>query len=155
MGLIGIDEYIERCVVAQWLDEEGKSGDPREPGLVVQLTNTAKFYTTMLRIKQKTKRRNAESNPICCGSHLETDGFSPVQIPIRTRRHLTRISKARIAFGQSLIHIRLGKREMKDLWGDQAFRNFCRSHILWLYGTISVVSISGNLPVALPKVVTP
>ncbi len=148
IGLIGHDEYDERISVALWLADENSSTDPRQ-------ANNEELQ------EQESKREilNNESEVILSGTHgrtlerpdwMEFIAFQkwfftrsdPDPYPSTPHGHLHSANRAWPKLNPysgrafSAKHkedssLRLTKREMKELWRTEAFRDFCRSHILW------------------------
>jgi hypothetical protein len=148
LGLIGVDEYVERCDVAWWLGDEGAGiPDPREP-----------VGSDDRREKRQRPSHDAPGEPgrpEGRSRHDEPDWLKfvfrnqwvftrsdPDPYPSTPHGHLHdanrkwpklnpytgRVFKAK---HQEDASMRLGKTEMRDLWTDEAFRAFCRSYILW------------------------
>lgn len=143
LGLIGIDEFAERCKVAEWLDASDGGIDPREPFSEEkrepeknpEKKNDASDGTS-------TQSNNSPENGII---HFVWSGWyftrqDPDPYPSTPHGHLNKQPWPKLnpytgrAFKQKHqeeTRLRLNKREMIDLWGDLRFRDFCRSHILW------------------------
>jgi hypothetical protein len=148
-GFIGIDEYIERYEVALWLgDPNGKRLDPRDTVLSEDLREE----------KERGSADNASEPPQKGGGDglRESDSgeveflfqgwvftkSDPDPYPSTPHGHWRnqnskwpklnpytgRVFKEK---HQEDVSARLNKKEMKKLWNDDKFRDFCRSYILW------------------------
>jgi hypothetical protein len=148
-GLIGIDEHIERCEVALWLDDRnGKRLDPRAAAASEEHHEE----------KERGSADNAGDPPQKRGGdgpHESDSGeveflfrgwiftkSDPDPYPSTPHGHWRnpnakwpklnpytgRVFKEK---HQEDISARLSKKEMKELWNDSRFRDFCRSYILW------------------------
>lgn len=146
-GLIGIDEYEERCRIAEWLyggsgqhadprgaggegrarekEEElasgdatvtvqqGDSNDPHDPGYLSFLFNGWVFT-----------KADPDPYPSTPHGHWQNKNSKwPKLDPYNGRafkaKHNEDISK------------RLNKSDMKILWSDEKFKDFCRGHLIW------------------------
>jgi hypothetical protein len=147
VGLIGIDEFTERCKVAHWLDDNNASHDPREPA--------AAEGKDGIRLEDETNisgnvgvTPHASKNG-CAGDELEfiwsgwvftrqdedpypSTPHGHLRNPNRTWPKLNPyVGRVFARKHQENVKLRLTKKQMIALWSDQRFRDFCRSHVLW------------------------
>jgi hypothetical protein len=148
-GLIGVDEYIERCQVAFWLnDKDGDLLDPRN--IAVSEGRREGREHSPADDASEPSPKGGDQGPIESDSgELEFlfQGWiftksDPDPYPSTPHGHWRdpnskwpklnpytgRVFKAK---HQEDVSARLGKKEMKKLWNDNKFRDFCRSYILW------------------------
>ena len=167
LGLIGIDEYIERCEVAWWLGDEGALGDPREPrdageghehveahrphvatdssqtgtGTRVDEPDWLRF---LFRNTWLFTRSDPDPYPSTPHGHLQSANRAWPKLNPYTGRAFK-------AKHQEEVSLRLGKTEMKNLWQDEAFRNFCRSYVLWYMEQFPYHRFSVAYPLRFPR----
>ncbi len=145
-GLIDLNEFNERINVARWIGQESPAPDPREP-----------FINERTELDQEPDKDDPEVRPLVqVASNLsEQDRIlflafkkwyftisDPDPDPSTPHGHLNspnnkwpklnpytgRVFKAKHQEDRTQ---RLTKKEMRELWRTEAFRDFCRSHILW------------------------
>lgn len=147
LGLIDISEYMERRSVACWLaDDDPSLADPREP-------NSAEGEES---IEQADSVSNNELTQIAGSGKPDDPGWlellvlrkwiftrsDPDPYPSTPHGHLHNANRpwpklnpytgrAFRAKHQEDEKLRLTKRQMRELWRMEAFRDFCRSYILW------------------------
>lgn len=159
LGLIGIDEFVERVAVAEWLNDQGNVTDPREPQIekeqegnpieenrkppnvnaahvAAKDNSSTPDYLEYLWSGWYFTRQDADPYPSTPHGHEE----SPDKKWPKLNPYTGRVFSAKHKEDQTR---RLTKKQMKVLWGDQKFRDFCRSHVLWYmeahpYHTFSV-----------------
>ena len=143
LGLIGVDEYAERVHVARWLDDDNASSmDPREPACgrlegeesqndpsEIQIRRIATspdsdWLELLLLGKWVFTRSDPDPYPSTPHGHLHNENRPWPKLNPYTGRAFK-------AKHQEEATMRLTKKEMRMLWRTQAFRDFCRSHILW------------------------
>lgn len=166
VGLIGIDEFAERCMVAHWLDDKNAGHDPREPA-------TAEGDDGIISEDQANLSGNEgasphASNKDCAGDELEFIWSGWVftrqdkdPYPSTPHGHLGNSNRkwpklnpyvGRVfALKQENVKLRLTKKQMIALWSDQRFRDFCRSHILWYRERFPQHTFSVTHPLRFPK----
>jgi hypothetical protein len=146
LGLIDLSEYIERSRVAHWLaDDDPSWADPREPnpgefdepdpadpasnGELTQVVGTGKpedpdWLELIVLGKWLFTRSDPDSYPSTPHGHLHSANRPWPKLNPYTGRAFK-------AKHQENIKLRLTKHEMRELWRTVAFRDFCRSYILW------------------------
>ena len=148
LGLIDISEYAERRNIARWLaDDDVSSIDPREsnPGEVeeaartdervpldretVRLLGTGRvndpdWLAFVVLNKWYFTRSDPDPYPSTLHGHLQSASRPWPKLNPYTGRAFK-------AKHQEEASLRLTKHEMRELWQTEAFRDFCRSHILW------------------------
>jgi hypothetical protein len=148
-GLIGIDEYIERREVALWLDDEnGVRLDPRDPAVSEERreeteSGSAENATDLPQKGGGDRRLDPDSGEVEFlfqgwvftksdpdpypstphGHWLDSNAKWPKLNP-----YTGRVFKGK---HQEDVSARLKRKQMKKLWNDSKFRDFCRSYILW------------------------
>jgi hypothetical protein len=148
LGLIDVNEYMERRKVAHWLaDDDPAFADPREPSsderegprreqadppsnsAATQITGTGKpddpdWLKLLVLGKWMFTRSDRDSYPSTPHGHLHNANRRWPKLNPYTGR----VFKAK---HQEDTTLRLTKHEMRELWRTEAFRDFCRSYILW------------------------
>lgn len=165
-GLIGADEYEERIKVAHWLsDGTPKMCDPREPKASeqsdppvphdrqskdgVQLVNGVRtdepdWIKLVVLSRWYFTRSDPDPYPSAPHGHLQS---ATRQWP-KLNPYTGRVFKAK---HQEDINLRLKRSEMRLVWQDEAFRDFCRSHILWYIETHSQHVFKVRHPLRFPR----
>lgn len=146
-GLIGIDEYAERVEVARWLGSKGPTADPRTgiesdeghcggesevPGDEVShnsavTSNDDQPIDSIEFIFRKEwvfTKSDPDPYPSTPHGHL---GNQNRRWP-KLNPYTGRVFKAKHQEDESA---RLRKSDLVDLWRNERFRDFCRSHIIW------------------------
>jgi hypothetical protein len=145
VGLIGIDEYDERLRVAQWLyDKHGHWSDPRLPVGLEDRREEQEFDTASGR-DDGGGVRSPVSDPVEIEFYYQGWIFTkadPDPYPSTPHGHWRSQNqkwpkldpyRGRVfqAKHQEDVTRRLSKKEMKKLWNDGRFCDFCRDHIRW------------------------
>ena len=148
LGLIDEDEHKERLAVANWVYEEADvidprgSGDANEERKINLDTDSLEAYEATVLGNGATElqredwihfvafktwyftRSDPDSYPSVPHGHLHSaDRAWPKLNP-----YTGRVFKAK---DEEETSMRLDKKQMRELWRNLAFRDFCRSHILW------------------------
>ena len=146
-GFIGIDEYIERCEIASWLnDDSGELPDPRnscrqdeapeneehpsldgggemESGQPKEQADP-EYVEFLFQKKWVFTKSDPDPYPSTPHGHWKNQNNKwPKLNPYTGRAHKDK--------HQEDISLRLKRRDMINLWSDEKFRDFCRSHIMW------------------------
>jgi hypothetical protein len=148
LGLIDITEYIERTKIAHWLaDDDPALVDPRDSspeqreaprreevdppsnGELTQIVGTGKpddpdWLKLLVLGKWMFTRSDPDPYPSTPHGHLHNVNRRWPKLNPYTGR----VFKAK---HQEDTTLRLTKHEMRNLWRTEAFRDFCRSYILW------------------------
>lgn len=146
LGLIGIDEFQERCLIADWLaDSDNISTDPRadteldamdDVGREAYITQSETFH--QLGGQDPT---NPDRLEFQFSNWVFTKG-DPDPYPSVPHGHWRAANnnwpkvnpytgRAFKVKHQEDTHSRLSKFDLRSLWNDDKFRDFCRSHIIW------------------------
>jgi hypothetical protein len=153
LGFIGIDEYIERCQMAFWLDDQnGHASDPRDSDASGERREASE--QDLIRDASKTTPSECAQGPRDSQTGEVEFWFQgwvftksdPDPYPSTPHGHWRNPNAkwpklnpytGRVFKGkhQEDISQRLSKREMKKLWNDDKFRDFCRGYILWYVET--------------------
>lgn len=147
LGLIDLTEFEERLKVAGWLASEGSEvPDPREP----KLPDAFEISAETTSVKSESTARDGPSSGFDAPDWLELvvlkkwyfTRSDPDPYPSTPHGHLQSASRAwpklnpytgrafKAKYQEDRAR-RLSKSEMQVIWADQAFRDFCRSHIVW------------------------
>lgn len=148
LGLVDVNEYKERLSVAHWLSASDKFiTDPREPSQhgqdearqdqifealnepevrIVPTGDPASedWFHLVLLNKWYFTRSDPDSYPSTPHGHLQNAERAWPKLNPYTGR----VFKAK---HQEDTSCRLTKHEMQTIWRAAAFRDFCRSHVLW------------------------
>jgi hypothetical protein len=148
LGLIDMNEYMERTKVADWLaDDDLALVDPRDPSPeqregprrdegdrssnneLIQIVGTGKpddpdWLKLSVLGKWMFTRSDPDPYPSTPHGHLQNANRRWPKLNPYTGR----VFKAK---HQEDTKLRLNKNEMRNLWRTEAFRDFCRSYILW------------------------
>lgn len=145
IGLIGIDEFEERIRIALWLSDE-IDNDPRLFDTEIDPEKERKSDPSVL--VEESKLNNVsdknENNTLAFVA-LNTwyfTGSDPDSYPSVPHGHFQNANNTWPKLNPYTGRVfsrkntednsqRLNKKNMQTLWGDVAFRNFCRSHIMW------------------------
>jgi len=171
LGIIGHSEYQERIDVAFWLaDEDNKEHDPR----IISDTASNGHHN------ESEREVNGEDCEVIIGEDRKSildkpdwmylvafkkwyftksdpDAYPSIphgHLHSATRKwpklnpYTGRAFKAKHSEDKSL---RLTKMEMKILWRTEAFRDFCRSHILWYMEAYPLHSFPVRNPLRFPR----
>lgn len=143
-GLIGIDEFLERIKVANWLArEETEGSDPRDPILEnVTPENDTIPDNEVLKVNVKKDSEEPDWLEFLFDGEWYFTISDPDPYPSTPHGHLNNpnnpwpklnpyTGRAFKKKHQENTSMRLTKRKMRMLWRDQKFRSFCRNHILW------------------------
>ena len=146
-GLIGLDEYEERCRVAEWLfdgsdqDTDPRSRDGNEPAREGEAELTPSDTAVAV-------QRSASNNPQD-PNHLSFSFLGwvftkadPDPYPSTPHGHWKDQNnkwpkldpyngRAFRAKHNEDTAMRLKKPQMKVLWSDERFKDFCRGHLVW------------------------
>lgn len=165
LGLIGVDEYRERVEVALWLSDDDPNGrDPRNDpehdhrqDTSDEPTNHAGPAVTVIRSPQTSQTlglvalskwyftgSDPDPYPSVPHGHYQSSNRSWPKLNPYTGR----VFKAKHAEDVTL---RLSKREMRDIWRDESFRDFCRKHIMWFMQAQSHYAFRVKHPLRLPR----
>lgn len=140
LGLIDFTEYEERVEVARWMAEEDVSAaDPRQPPVpereapagsddLAQIRGTGRldepeWMELLVLGKWLFTKSDPDAYPSTPHGHLH----SATREWPKLNPYTGRVFKEKHQEDPAL---RLGKQEMRRLWRDHAFRDFCRSYIL-------------------------
>lgn len=146
-GLIGIDEYEERCRIAAWLyDDAGKRLDPRNTsGEGSEQRDESESQSNGGAVTIRQGDANDPNDPgylsfLFCGwvftkadpdpypstphGHWQSQNnkwpkLDPYNGRVFGAKHNEDTSR------------RLTKSQMKILWNDEKFKDFCRGHLIW------------------------
>lgn len=145
-GLIGVDEFQERIVIAKWLAEsDGTSTpDPRVPEVETERSNDfLRSESEILAVTIKDEADDAQDwlEFLFDGQWIFTKS-DPDPYPSMPHGHLRNANRpwpklnpyTGRAFSkkyQEATQYRLSKSKMQQLWRNQKFRTFCRDHIVW------------------------
>lgn len=167
LGLIGLDEYKERIDIAHWLsDEEPSSEDPRG-----KLTDDSKNnregqddFRQNKSIKNSSKSRVDDNSifeliALNCWYFTGSDPDSCPSIPHGHYSSATRqwpklnpyTGRVFSNKHQEDTSRRLRKKEMRILWRDEKFRDYCRKHILWYMQEYTYYHFRLRHPLRLPR----
>ena len=147
LRIIGIDDYIERRKVFRWIgDKTGTVSDPRLPknieleketpeaddieNLNLNKSNLpgqrsdAPDFIHFLYKKWIFTRSDRDSYPSTPHGHFQNPNLGWPKLNPYTGRAFKEKH-------QEEVMLRMSKKDMKDLWNDPAFREFCRSYIGW------------------------
>lgn len=146
-GLIGIDEYEERCRIAEWLyDGSGMRVDPRDvDGEEHEQENECESPSDDATVTVQQGDPNDSHEPVCQRIVFINWVFTkadPDPYPSTPHGHWQnqnkkwpkldpyngRVFKAKHNEDTSK---RLNKSQMKILWDDEKFKEFCRGHLIW------------------------
>jgi hypothetical protein len=162
LGAIDVTEHAERVHVAKWLMDEGSSSpDPRgeiewpdereteaaAPGVTVQTTRNpddSDWLEFVAFNKWYFTRSDQDPYPSTPHGHLLSASRSWPKLNPYTGR----VFAAKHTENTSL---RLTKREMRELWRTEAFRDFCRSHIIWYAETFPHHAFGVPHPLRFPQ----
>ncbi|RTR61060.1 hypothetical protein DY931_13800 [Pseudomonas aeruginosa] len=144
LGAIDASEHLERLEVARWIVEDdsalddprgpaeepdeprfeelkgesavqvSSSGNPEEPGWL-EFVAFRKWYFT---------RSDPDPYPSTPHGHLQSANRAWPKLNPYTGRVF-------IAKHREDVLLRLTRSELRQLWATEAFRDFCRSHIMW------------------------
>jgi hypothetical protein len=149
LGFIGHDELDERIAVAFWLNNDNNSPDPRhansEDRKEQESEKESSVEDSEITLLGKSGKPLEHPDWECHFVAFKKWYFTrsdPDSYPSTPHGHLDSASRpwpklnpytgrAFSAKHQEDQKLQLTKREMKQLWGTEAFRDFCRSHILW------------------------
>jgi hypothetical protein len=167
LGLIGIDEYHERLAVVNWLfGDDDATVDPRielseysngeAPNFPENAGSTVgKTRRTHARVGDDTiyflfqkrwyfTRSDPDSYPSIPHGHLTSpDKPWPKLNPYTGRAFRTK--------HQENPRLRLNKTDMRLLWQDEKFREFCRGHIVWYMEQYPFYEFRVRRPLRLPR----
>lgn len=166
-GFIGIDEYIERCEIASWLnDDSGALSDPRNANGPhehpdIEQRHSSSEEVTGTRTGQITDQTEPDFVEFLFQKWVFTKS-DPDPYPATPHGHLynqtRRWPKLNPYTGRAFrnkhqedISLRLNKRDMITLWNDEKFRDFCRSHILWYAEQYPYHSFPVSHPLRFPR----
>lgn len=142
IGLIGLDEYLERLKVANWVfDDSDNCPDPREPEIKFRGELTDNNEQASKGDGAPGQEDNSTIEFVLLRKWYFT-GSDPDPYPSVPHGHLNSAARAWPKLNpytgrvycqkhQEDTSLRLTKNEMKAVWDDPKFRAFCRSHILW------------------------
>jgi hypothetical protein len=165
-GLIGIDEYVERCEVALWLyDEGGTRPDPRGPSGPEdrERREPSSSETASESPQTGSAEKPYEPSPleflfqswIFTKSDPDSYPSTPHGHFLHPERHWPKLNPytGRVfkTKHQEDVSCRLNKKQMKTLWDDQRFRDFCRSYIMWYMETYPYHKFSVSNPLRFPR----
>lgn len=169
--LIGLDEFRERIEIALWLSDESlKTPDPRladenddfeksekkdfDSDLISdegKLNSSAKSKLdeddTLAFIAWKTwyfTGSDPDSYPSVPHGHYQNENNKWPKLNPYTGRVFSKKD-------QENTSMHLTKIDMKKLWGDVNFRNFCRAHIMWYMQNYSHYASRVRNPLRLPR----
>lgn len=146
-GLIGISEFVERCEVARWLQDPTPGlADPRDPeagdpdreeevgeapeGQAVTVRTGDPSdpddpgYLQFLFMKWVFTKADPDPYPSTPHGHWQNQNRKWPKLNPYTGR-------AYSAKEQEDKSQRLSRSQLRMLWGDEAFRDFCRGHLVW------------------------
>ena len=163
-GFIGLDEFIERCSIADWLEIDAGSDDPRQPGVSEELREE----TTPEGDGEKGRQTAADtSRPDDSSIEFLWSGWlftrqDPDPYPSTPHGHLGKSNRAWPKLNpytgrvfkqkhQEDLSLRLTKKQMILLWSDQRFRDFCRSHVVWYAETFPRHAFGVSHPLRFPR----
>lgn len=142
-GLIGIDEYSERVRVALWLYDDGNWSDPRLPedhreeqeldpakssdhgsdsGAGPRISDLGEiefYYHGWIFTKADPDPYPSTPHGHWTSQNHKWPKLDPYRGRVFQAKHQEDVTR------------RLSKKEMKKLWDDSRFRDFCRGHIMW------------------------
>ena len=167
LGFIDISEYEERIQVARWLSDNGNlSADPRTPQIDKYSEPLegpdSKTDGETVRIVVSGKVADAEWIELVVLGNWYFTRSDPDPYPAIPHGHLQsadrswpklnpytgRVFKAK---HQEELSLRLSKQKMRELWKAEAFRNYCRSHILWYAEAHPRYGFSVRHPLRFPR----
>lgn len=168
LGIIGVSEYIERREIALWLrDENGSMSDPRSLHIQNEHQEIAEPDSAIKPAEAERTRNGGEYEAPSWQHFLfkKTWLFTrsdPDSYPSTPHGHLQRANRgwpklnpytgrAFKARHQEDSLLRLGKKEMRDLWEDETFRDFCRSYIVWYIETFPMHRFATRHPLRFPR----
>jgi hypothetical protein len=146
-GLIGIDQYEERCRIAEWLyGGSGQDADPRDVGgeererenedelAPGDATVTVQHgdpndphdpgYLSFLFNGWVFTKADPDPYPSTPHGHWKDQNNKwPKLDPYHGRVFKTKHDE--------VTSMRLNKSQMKILWSDEKFKDFCRGHLIW------------------------
>jgi hypothetical protein len=167
-GLIGWDEYLERLEVADWLfDDSASINDPRSAETEISEKEEAREKGSHESEPTSTERKDPE-DPFL---YFTTRGLTsrwvftlsdPDRYPSVPHGHLNAASNAWPKLNpytgraftrkyQEDLRLRLSRNEMRILWNDQAFRAFCRNHVVQYMGTFPTYRFPVSRPLHFPR----
>lgn len=167
LGLIDISEYEERIEVAYWLSAEDSSlSDPREMNDEESALEKTPDYdypvseSVSIIDAGKTRDSDWQLELIVLKKWYFTRS-DPDPYPSVPHGHLNSATRpwpklnpytgrAFKAKHQEETSLRLSKREMRDIWRAETFRNYCRSHIVWYMETHPYFTFRVRHPMRLP-----
>ena len=170
-GLIGIDEYHERIEVALWLYDngEGTREDPRRPVTERQasdedrgdLDHTLAKYAQGSGTASDSTEKISILELIALGVWYFT-GSDPDSYPSVPHGHYQSANRkwpklnpytGRVFSSKHRENSssRLTKKDMRDLWGDESFRDYCRKHIMRYMEAHTYYSFPVRHPFRLPR----
>jgi hypothetical protein len=165
LGLIDISEHIERRKVALWLaDDDPSLIDPRQPGPnklreehtdpssndeLVRPTGSGRpddpgWLELLVLGKWMFTRSDPDPYPSTPHGHLH----KPNRAWPKLNPYTGRVFKAKHQEDPTL---RLTRREMRELWRIEAFRDFCRSYILWYIEAHPYHAFAVKYPLRFPR----
>lgn len=171
-GFIGIDEFHERIEVALWLDDENDSAnDPRceeGDGSSPEKEPVAEGDSVEMHVERKPSRVTASQAEeddtrlefLCLGVWIFTKS-DPDSYPSVPHGHYknknTRWPKLNPYTGRvfSSKHAedtskRLTKNQMRIIWRDENFRNFCREMVVWYREQFPYFEFPTRRPLKMP-----
>lgn len=167
LGLIGIDEFTERCKVAKWLDGELGIPDPRDSTTSEGGEEFEHDDPIDADDEKNAVYRMGKSD---CGDDVLEFIWSqwvftrqdPDPYPSTPHGHLHNannrwpklnpyVGRVFDAKHQESKTSRLKKKQLIALWSDQRFRDFCRTHIMWYAETFPLHVFSVAHPLRFPK----
>ncbi|MCX7093560.1 MAG: hypothetical protein NTY50_08950 [Methylobacter sp.] len=168
VGLIGLDEYEERIEIALWLDDDSDTrSDPRTP--TVEVSERCGEEQSFESILDSSSRASIPSNPLeprilelIALKVWYFTGSDPDSYPSVPHGHYQNANrpwpKLNPYIGRvfSAKHVedqgaRLSKKEMRDLWTDNGFRDHCRKQIMWYMQEHSYYRFPVKNPMRLPR----
>ena len=170
-GLIGIDEYRERIQVALWLSEDGENTreDPRLPVTEGRKSDEDRgdLGTNYAMNSQRsgTSIDNTEQPRILEFIGLSVwyfTGSDPDSYPSVPHGHYQSakrpwpklnpyIGRVFSSKHQEDLSSRLTKKEMRNLWSDESFKDYCRKHIMWYMESHAYYNFPVRHPLRLPR----
>lgn len=160
IGFIGIDEYDERICVADWVFSD--SGiDPRQPSEGEESTACEKSPESQT-LSEKFSESALTSMEFIAFNTWYFTGSDPDCYPSIPHGHYQNENrpwpKLNPYTGRAFStkhkedsSLRLKKKEMRQLWSDQKFIDYCRKHIMWYMQEHSHYRFSVLHPLRLPK----
>lgn len=169
-GLIGIGEYHERIEVAFWLsDDANTEKDPRLP--VTEERKSDEYREDLKPVSVENERvsnshsANTEQPPVLeliALSVWHFTGSDPDSYPSVPHGHFQSAARpwpklnpytGRVFSSkhQENPSSRLTKKAMRNLWGDESFRDYCRKHIMWYMEAYTFYNFPVRHPLRLPR----